>query len=141
MEEKPNHRFKLLRKALRKTQEALAAETGLSNSLVSKIESDTASLTEEAVDKLEAVYNFNRHWLVNGEGEIGDVSVKNITSNSGRWESEANNAYLQTKLNQAMSMIEKLIGSGANLGKSKAPGYYTGLMLENKNIGLSGAHA
>lgn len=66
-----NERLKHLRKnVLRLTQSELGNTLGLGKAAVSKMESNTSTITERNIKLICKEFNVNYDWLVNGKGEI-----------------------------------------------------------------------
>lgn len=132
-------RVKALREAYRLTQNEFAMALGLKSSLgISKMETgQILSPRQETIDSMVKVFSTTHEWLVSGDGEMlpNGICRINLQAHEKSTESIADpykdlvyielkesNNYLQTKLNDAMSIINRLIdGRGSsNLGKSKA---------------------
>lgn len=66
-----NERLKHLRKnVLRLTQSELGNTLGLGKAAVSKMESNTSTITEQNIKLICKEFNVNYDWLVDGKGEI-----------------------------------------------------------------------
>ena len=66
-----NERLKHLRKnVLRLTQSELGNTLGLGKAAVSKMESNTSTITEQNIKLICKEFNVNYDWLVDGKGDI-----------------------------------------------------------------------
>lgn len=65
-----NIRVKEIRKNLNLTLEEFGKKLGIKKSALSRIENNSANLTDKLLISICNVYNVNEEWLRNGEGEI-----------------------------------------------------------------------
>lgn len=63
-------RIKLLREALRKSQDEFGKDLGLSRNYISLIENGQRNLSEQSLKVLCSLFNVNEKWLRTGEGEM-----------------------------------------------------------------------
>lgn len=65
-----NNRIKTLRKELDISQESFGEKIGVKKAAVSKWENGNANLSETVIELICKVYNVNKLWLTEGNGEM-----------------------------------------------------------------------
>lgn len=64
-----HERVRALRKTLNLSQEAFAEKFGMTKNYISLVETGNRNLSDRAIGDICRVYNVNREWLINGDGE------------------------------------------------------------------------
>jgi transcriptional regulator with XRE-family HTH domain len=65
-------RIKFLRKSMGLTQAALAEKIGVTRPVITMIETDKISLSEQNINLIRLNFGINDHWLRTGEGDMYD---------------------------------------------------------------------
>lgn len=109
------------------------------------------NVSTKTIKSIAKGFNANVDWIKTGlgamegqpqkpevEGLYQDALYVELNEKANTWKESAIDwkAKYEDLFMRFNSLLDKM-----PLGKSKAPDYYAGLMLENKNIGLSGARA
>lgn len=127
MKQTVNERVKLLRTHMGKTQQDFAGLIGLTSTQLSRIENGESSPQKNTIKQIVENTGVDFDWLMTGKGDIKIHAVTSKTQVRDPWqditykELRETNTYLQGKLNEAMSMLSRVLERG-NLGKLKASG-------------------
>lgn len=70
MKQSVNQRVKLLRNELNLSQAQFSAQSSLSGSIISKIETGEQFVTDRAIRSISTSFNTNPEWLKTGKGEM-----------------------------------------------------------------------
>jgi len=124
-------RVKALRSRDRLSQSDLAEKLGMSSPSVSAIES-RGSTSEDTIHKLTKLFNVEKDWLINGNGEapVG-VIIPKETQTSTPWKDEAYEV-LKRENQRLWILVEKL--SGAPVGSFLKRPDHAGLYVSYKKV-------
>lgn len=77
-----NNRLKEIRQKLNLTQKDFSSKLGISQNRISNFENSKSKISNRDIASICGVFNINKNWFMNGDGEIFNSTSNNNISNT-----------------------------------------------------------